>query len=101
MQNECVICFNNIDNAKECISIYNFHQECNCFYNVHGICLIKWIKKHNSCIHCHKPLSYTIKNKSDASNMISETNSLVIIPHQPFQSQQSSKIDIFKCCNIL
>lgn len=101
MQNECVICFNNIDNAKECISIYNFHQECNCFYNVHGTCLIKWIKKHNSCIHCHKPLSYTIKNKSDASNMISETNSLVIIPHQPFQSQQSSKIDIFKCCNIL
>ena len=101
MQNDCVICFNDIDNAKECISIYNFHQECNCFYNVHGICLIKWIKKHNSCIHCHKPLSYTIKNKSDASNMISETNSLVIIPHQPFQSQRSSKIDIFKCCNIL
>ena len=101
MQKECVICFNNINNDTESNTKYNFHQECNCFYNVHGTCLIKWIKKHNSCIHCHKPLSYTIKNKSDASNMISETNSLVIIPHQPFQSQQSSKIDIFKCCNIL
>lgn len=89
MQNECIICFNIIDNINESKSVYNFHQECNCFYNVHSECLIKWINKYKTCIHCHKPLTYTNKNT------IEETN---IKTHIAFRETSSQK---FKCCNIL
>ena len=100
MQNECVICFNHINNNIECNSIYNFHQECNCFYNVHSKCLVEWVKTYKTCIHCHKPLSYTIKIRSDVSdaNISTQTNNLVTNTHVPFRTNGSN---IFKCCNIL
>ncbi len=100
MQNECIICYNNINNNIECNTIYNFHQECNCFYNVHSKCLVEWVKKYKTCIHCHKPLSYTIKTNFDISNinMITETNNLTTNTHVPFRPDEPT---IFRCCNIL
>ena len=94
MQKECVICFNNINNDTESNTKYNFHQECNCFYNVHSNCLIEWVKKYKSCIYCHKPLSYTINSNFSNINIRTETNSLVINQHQPFIREK-------RCCIIL
>lgn len=85
MQNECIICLTNIDNNNECNSIYNFHQECDCFYNVHSKCLIEWVNKYNTCIHCHKPLSYSLKPDLNTS-------------HIPFRTH---KVQKNKCCTIL
>ena len=100
MTNECVICLTNIDNNA---TQYHFQQECTCFYNVHSECLVEWIDKYKICIHCYRPLSYSIMDTQNVTNLgeTNETNSLVRTDHQPFRTTQSPKYNIFKCCNIL
>ena len=101
MTNECVICLTNIDNETNTNIKYHFQQECTCFYNVHNKCLIEWTDKHKTCIHCYKQLSYNIISTFNHTEPINETNLLVQQTHQPFKISESSKYNIFKCCNIL
>jgi hypothetical protein len=101
MTNECVICLNNIEKYTNTNIKCHFQQECSCFYNVHNKCLIEWIDKKKTCIHCYKQLSYNIIPTPNNTDPIIESNRLISLSHQPFITDESSKYNIFKCCNIL
>ena len=81
---ECVICFNHINDIND-NKTYLFAQTCNCYYNVHNECLVKWINKYKKCIICHKQLNY-------------------VMIHNPFKDETKKNTEfskIYKCCNIL
>ena len=80
MNNECIICFNDVNHND--VQQYSFHQQCNCYYNVHNLCFVAWLKKKRTgCLVCHKPITYSHCDT-----------------HKPFKPRPRKRI---KCCSYL
>ena len=84
---ECIMCYYNVNNTKFSNQKYIFNQQCNCFYNIHYICLYDWIEKNNRCILCNEQFIITFNNTYDN-----------------FKSNNRLKLKLkpkYNCCNIL
>ena len=56
MNNECIICFETVDNYDK------YNNICDCKYTVHTKCISKWNEK---CVMCNKQILITVSDKRD------------------------------------
>ena len=67
MSEDCLICHESVINKTfEDDPSVTIYQTCDCIYNVHKYCLIKWSRHHSRCIICHKNIHVYREGKSAA-----------------------------------
>ena len=65
MGDDCLICHESMTNKTvEDDPLVIVYQTCECVYNVHKYCLVKWSKHHSKCIICHKRIHVHRKNRN-------------------------------------
>lgn len=53
----CIICFETCNEIENISNMDSYIREnCNCKYDIHEICLDKWLQKQNKCLICHNSI---------------------------------------------
>jgi len=69
MNNECVICFETVDNLDK------YYNICDCKYTAHIKCVSKWNEK---CIMCNKPINAVLISVSDRRDLLFDRSAIFI-----------------------
>ena len=70
---QCIICFENVDvnSITEILLKQPMLKSCECVYNIHESCVVKWIRYNPTCPYCKEQL-FLEHNLNPTANSISE-----------------------------
>lgn len=78
--NECIICYDSINELNNALIKNNFSRQCECQFFIHSKCFKKWVDINHSCPICRTPIlmeeGINIPVESDTTIIIHNESSL-------------------------
>ena len=87
---QCIICFENVDvsSIAEVLLKQPMLKSCECVYNIHETCILKWIRSNPTCPYCKEQLylehnlnQNTIGEESIRINTLTKDDIVIHLEH--------------------